>query len=128
MYASLDSGATRNVTSTALPIKLKLNPIPSNRRIIAADGSSGSCHGVVSEIPIRFGDIMNRLDFMIVDSVACDLIIGAPTLVKLCTRMDLYHQPVNLPHNGLNLEYELEIDNNTGKSVTSESDSENDFE
>ena len=131
VYALLDSGAIPNVMSTGLAKKLKLDLEPTNRRIIVADGSSGSCQGVVSAIPVGFGDIVKRLDFMVVDSVPYDLIIGAPTLVKLCTRIDLYHQTVKLRHNGqsetLNLEYEPEIGDDTNDDFTSESETEEDI-
>ena len=50
VYGLLDSGSVSNVMPDELANKLRLEPSPKERRIIVADGSSGSCGGSISRI------------------------------------------------------------------------------
>ena len=100
VYGLLDSGATPNVMSVKLVKKLKLELSPTERRIIVADRTSGNCAGSISGIPVSFGSILMRLDFLVIASVPCDLIIGAPTLVEMRTCIYMYHQTVMIRNRG----------------------------
>ena len=66
VYALLDSEAIPNVMSSKLAKKLKLRLESTQRRIVVANGTSGSCDGVVSDVPIGFGSIVMRLNFMVI--------------------------------------------------------------
>ena len=63
-------------------------------------------------IPVSFGSIVMRLDFLVIASVPYDLIIGAPKLVEMRACIDMYHQTVTIRNYGktevLNLVYEPE--------------------
>ena len=86
VYGLLDSGDIQNVMPDKLDRKLRLELSTTERRIIVADGTSGSCAGSISGIPVSFGSIVMRLDFLVIASVPYDLIIGAPTLVEIMVR------------------------------------------
>ncbi len=69
VYGLLDLGAIPNVMSDMLAKKLRLQLSPTNRRIVVAD--------ILEEIPVSFGDIVVRLNFMVIKSLPYDLIIGS---------------------------------------------------
>ena len=131
VYALLDSGAIPNVMSLELARKLKLELRPSSRRIIVADGSTNACEGIVDSVPVGFGNIVKKLRFMVIKSVPFHLIIGAPTLVLMCTSIDLYHHTVKIWYSGqtetLSLEYEPEFGDDTEDDFTSDSTKEDDI-
>ena len=85
----LDSGAIPNVMSDKLAKNLRRERFPTERRIIVADGTSGSCAGSISGIPVSFGSIVMRLDFLAISSVPNDFIISAPTLVEMRACLDM---------------------------------------
>ena len=70
--------------------KLRYEPSPTERSIIFPDGTSGSCAGPISEKPVGFGFTVMRIDSLVIASVTCDLIIGAPGLVKIHACIDMY--------------------------------------
>ncbi len=88
-----DQGHSKRYSDT-LAEKLRLNLSPTKRRIVVGDGSTGDCAGVLEEILVSFGDIVVRLNFMVIKSFPYDLIIGSPTLFDMCACMYLYHQAV----------------------------------
>ena len=81
VYGFLNSWTISNVVLDKLANKLRLELFPTERRIIVAGGTSGSCAGSISGIPVGFDSIVMRLDFLVIASVPYDLIIGASTLV-----------------------------------------------
>ena len=82
------------------------------RRIIVADGTSGSSGGSISGIPVNFGSIVMGLDSLVITSVPYDLIIGAPTLMEMREWIDMYYQTVTTRNHGktgvLNIVYQPE--------------------
>ena len=112
VYRLLDSGAISNVMSEKLVEKLRLELSPTERLVIVADGTSGICAGSISGIPVSFGSIVMRLDFLVITSVPYHLIIGALTLIEMRACIDMYHQTVMIRNHGktevLNLVHELE--------------------
>lgn len=82
IYGLLDSGDKLNVMSNSLVKRLRLQLTPTNRRFIVADGTLESCAGIISKVHIRFGDIEMFFDFMVIDSVPYELIIGSPALAE----------------------------------------------
>ena len=69
-----------------------------------------------------------RLDFLVVDSVPYDLIIGAATLVGILASIDVYHKTVSIRNHAkteaLNLAYEPETCNGSEYELTTESESD----
>ena len=114
--------------SDTLAEKLSLKLSPKNRRIVVADGFTRDCAGVLEEIPVSIGDIVVRLNFMVIKLLTYDLIIGSPTLVDTCACMDLCHQTVKVRKNGktetLNLVYEPEINEDTEDELTTDTESD----
>ena len=64
-----DSGSIPNVMSDNSADNLRLELSPTERRIIVADGTSGSCAGSILRIPVTFGSIVVHLDFLVIASV-----------------------------------------------------------
>ncbi len=114
--------------SDSLAEKLGLHLSTTKRRIVVADGSTGECAGILQEIPVSFGNIVVRLDFMVIKSLPYDLIIGSPTLVEMCACIDLYHQTVKVRKDGktetLNLVYEPEMYEDTDEELTTDTESD----
>ena len=111
-YGLFDSGDVPNVMLEKLANKLRLVLSPKERRIIFADGTSRSCARSISGIPVSWGSIVMRLDFLVIASVLYDLIISALSLVDMQAGIDIYHQTVTIRNHGetevLNLLYETE--------------------
>ena len=131
VYALLDSGAIPDIMSARLAEKLKLEVEPTNRRIIVANGASEGVKGTVTNIPVGFGSVVTRLNFLVMESVPFDLIISDPTQIKLRMKIDKYHSTVKVKMNGktdtLNLQYEPDVGDNTDDDFTSDSDSHDDI-
>ena len=112
VYGLFDSGDIANVMSEKLANKLRLVLPPTERHIIVADGTSRSCAGSISGIPVSCGSIVMRLDFLVIASVLYDLIISALSLVDMQAGIDMYHRTVTIRNHGetevLNLIYETE--------------------
>ena len=96
VYSLLDSGAIPNVMSYKLVRKLRLELSRTERRIIVAVGTSGSCAGSISGIPVSFGSIVMRLDFLVIASVPYDLKFCAATLVEMRACIVMYDQTVTI--------------------------------
>lgn len=83
-------------------------------------------------LPVGVGRIVFRLKFFVLNKVPYDLIIGAPTLVQIITRIDMYHQTVKEQKNGksdiLNLEHEPNVGDNTKDDFTTDSSAEEDMQ
>ena len=109
-YALLDSGALPNVMSSSMANTLNVTLKPTNQSIRVASGTAEPCSRIAESVPIRSGSITVHLDFLVVDGVPYDLIIGALVLVKLKAKNNMYKQIVKIRYEGkveiLNLEYE----------------------
>ena len=128
VYGLLESGAIPNVVSDMLAKRLRLELSQTERRIIVGDGTSGSCPRSISDIPVSFGSIVMRLDFLVIILVPYGLIIGEPTLVGMRECIDMYQQTVAIKNHGktevLNLVYEPETWVESDDELTTESESD----
>ena len=114
--------------SDRLSNKLRLELSSTERRIIVADGNSGSCAGSILGIAVSFVSTVMRLDFLVIASVPYDLIIGASSLLVMRACVDMYHQTVTIRNHGkteiLNLVYKSETLDGSDDELTTESESE----
>ena len=63
----------------------------TEKRIIVADETSGSCAGSMSKVTVRFGSAVIRLYLLVVAPVPYDLIIGETALLKMCACIEICH-------------------------------------
>ena len=56
-----------------------------------ADKSSGISEEIVSIIPVELVNIVLRLKCLAINAVSYEVIVGAPSLVQLYARIDMYH-------------------------------------
>ncbi len=128
VYGILDTSAIPNVISDTLVEKLRLNLTPTKRRIVVADGTTGACTGILEAIPVSFGSIVVRLNFMVIKSLPYDLNLGSPPLVDMCPCIDLYHQTAKVRKDGqtetLNPVYEPEMYEDTEDELTTDTESD----
>ena len=114
--------------SDELASKLRLELPPTERRMIVADGTSGICAGSISGIPVSFGPIVMRLDFLVIASVPYDLIISVLTLVEMCACIDMHQKTITIRNHGkievLNLVYEPETWDGSDDEFTTELESD----
>ncbi len=114
--------------SDTLAEKLRLKLAPTKRRIVVADATTGECAGILEEIPVSFGSIVVRFNFMVTKLLSYDLIVRSPTLVDMCACIDLYHKTVKVRKDGqtetLNLVYEPEMYEDTEDELTTERERE----
>ena len=61
-----------------------------------ADGANAPCLGSLHQIPTSFGELIVKLDFLVVKGTPFDLIIGLPTLEGLQACIDLNKQHVHM--------------------------------
>ena len=108
----LYSGAIPNIIQDKFADKFRLELYSTESRIIFADGTLGSGVGSISGILLSFESELIRHYFLVIASVAYDLIIGAPTLVEMRDCIDISHQTLTIRNNSkteaLNLVYEPE--------------------
>ena len=82
----LDSDWIPNVISDSSAKKLRLQSFPTKGRSVPADGSTGDSALMLQEIPISFGNIAARLDFMVILSLLYDPTIGSRFSWNVCLR------------------------------------------
>ena len=94
--ALLDSGAVPNIILPKLASKLCLSPQPTEKHITVADGANAPCLGSLHQIPTSFGEVIVKLDFLVVKGRPFDVIIGLLTLEGLQACIDLRKQHVQM--------------------------------
>lgn len=95
-----DSGSTPNIMSLKLVEKLQLKTSPTARRITVANGSTEEGLGVALEVPMLFGTLSADMDFLILKGAPFDVIVGAPTMESLSTKLDLGRQTAQFTRDG----------------------------
>lgn len=61
----------------------------TNKTITVADGTMKTCHGVVKNIPVTFGELKAKIDFLGVDRVPVGVLLKIPEAERLDAHIDL---------------------------------------
>ena len=85
----LESGAVPNIISPKLVEKLSLAPKETKKHITAANGRGAACMCAPEQVPVSFGSLVSKMDFLVVAGAPFDLIIGLPSLEKIQACIDL---------------------------------------
>ena len=94
--ALLESGAVPNIISPTLASKPCLSPQLTEKHITVADGANAPCLGSPHPIPTSFGELIVKLDSLVVKGTLFNLIIGLRTLERLQECIDLGKQHVQM--------------------------------
>ena len=84
----LDTGVLRTVMSTKFEQKWNIEITLTERRFIAANGSSNSCDGIVRNFPLVLNEKVVGKSFMIMNKVLFDDVIGDLNQGKMSEKMD----------------------------------------
>lgn len=123
--ALLDSGAVPNIVSPQLVKRLSLTPEATTKHITVANGKNASCIGALHQIPVSFGGLVSKMDFLVVSGAPYDVIIGLPSLEELQTCMDLGQQHVEVTVDDQKARLGLEMDD--GRKLVDSSTESEDF-
>ena len=105
VQAVLDTGAVPNLLSTSLAYDLGLTLKPTTKKITIANGKRSICRGLIENVPVSFAGIRVSMDFLVVNGMPFDVIIGAPALESLHAQLDLGQQTVKVSVGGLSAEF-----------------------
>lgn len=83
LYALLDTGAILNVMSPQVVRKLSLKPEKISKVVTVAPGDKSSAIGKLSNVPLLFGNLQDEVDFIVLENIPFDIIIGRPTIKRL---------------------------------------------
>lgn len=95
-----DTGAVPNLISAQLLARLGAEPSSTRRTITVANGVHARCRGLVKDVPVLFAERVTKLDFLAVDGVSVDVLIGLTDLERLQTTLDLGGQFVDFNISG----------------------------
>lgn len=99
-YALLDTGATPNVMSLQLAKQLGLQLQETKKVVTVANGSRSGVLGKVNCIPVLFESLQVYMDFVVLENVPFDVVIGRPTLKRLGAVLDFRTEKVCLDYHG----------------------------
>lgn len=125
VYSLLNTGAVPNLISTSLAKQLGLTFSYTKETITLADGTMTICHGAVRNIPVVFGELKTKMNFLVVDGVPIGVLIGIPEMEKLNKHIDLGGQYVELTIGRKSVRVGLELDHTINKVQEDESEDEN---
>ena len=91
-HALLDSGAVPNIMSPNLVQKLSLTPKATAKHITVANGKNSACVGILDQVPVSFGSLVSKMDFLAVSGAPYGVIIGLPALEEIQACIDLGQQ------------------------------------
>lgn len=91
----LDTGAVPNLISSNLAKKLDLAITSMKKKMTVADRTMEICHRVAKKITVTFGELKEKMDFLVFDEVSVGVLIGIPEMEKLKTHIDLGGQYVS---------------------------------
>lgn len=95
-FALMDSGAVPNVFSKVFVQRLSLVPRETHKNITVATGTKSPVVGILTEVPVKFGDLVVNLYFLVVDGSPFDVIVGDPAMEELKGVIDLGNRQVRL--------------------------------
>lgn len=96
LYALMDSGATPNVLSPSVVKWLSLNPEGTKKVVTVATGDKSGAQGKLTNIQVLFEQLQAGIDFIILENVPFDVVIGRPTLKRLGGVLDFKAEVVRL--------------------------------
>ena len=83
--ALLDSGAVPNIMSLYLMKRLSLTPESPKKHITVADGKISPCVGSLRQVPVSFGGLVSKMDFLVATGtpydVVGDAVVGGPPIM-----------------------------------------------
>lgn len=88
-HALLDSDAIPNVISNKFVTKLELDVEKTTRRITVATGVKLQVVAILQDVPAWFDTMKVKLNFLVVEGLPYDVIIGDPTMEELKAVLDL---------------------------------------
>lgn len=98
VYALMDSGATPNVVSPRVVERLSLIPQATNKVLTVANGEKSGVKGKLQDVPVSFDGMTAGLDFVVLENLPFDIVIGRPTLKRLGGVLDFKAEEVRLDY------------------------------
>ena len=94
------SGAIPNVMSWKMVGRLHVRMMPTTRLIKVANCAFEKCVGHLRDVPIRMGELVVPLKFLVMVSSLYDAIIWLPRMIELRARPDYYRMVLKLHFEG----------------------------
>ena len=90
--------------------RLSLTPESTKKHITVADGKISPCVGSLRQVPVSFGGLVNKMDFLVVTRTPYDVMVGMPSLEELETFIALGQQNVHVTVGSEKIRLSLEMD------------------
>lgn len=87
----LETVAVPRLMSSRLSTELKQTTEATYHNIKVADEKKSTTRGIVRNFPLSFSGKAVSLEFLVVEKIPVDIIIGSPTLESLEARLDIGH-------------------------------------
>lgn len=92
----MESGATRNVLSKDLVQRLLLVLLETRNNITIATGITSPVVGILKVVPVKYGEVVMSLDFIVVHGSPLEVMVGDPGMEQLKGTIDLGNRRVRL--------------------------------
>ena len=89
---------------------LYLSRKAATKHITVANGKNAACVGILDQVPLSFGSLVSKTDFLVVSGAPYDIIIGLPALEEIQACIDLGQQHVEVTANNKKARLGLEMD------------------
>lgn len=123
-HALMDTGAVPNVVSSAIVEHLGIKPEVTKRVVTMASGEKAVVLGKVKDVPVTLGDLIAKMDFIVLENLPFPALIGRPSLTRLGCVLDLKGSKMQLEYGGvktvLPLVQEYEAPQEKGEETPSE--------
>lgn len=123
--ALLNCGAIPNFISAALTEDHSLHPVPTNKKITVANGTTTIARGVLHDVPVKFESVLIPLEFLVVEKSLFNVITGCPTLEKLGACIDHGTSEVSLTSNGKSTTLRLDQEQGRAEQLQKRSGTDN---
>lgn len=100
VHAFMVTGATPNVMSPKLVTKVSLKPEYTSKVVTVATGDKSGALGKLIGIPVLLDTVRVNVDFIVLQNIPFDLVIGRPTLKRLGAVLDFPAEVVQLSYKG----------------------------
>lgn len=98
LFALMDTGATPNVMSPQVVMKLSLKPGKTSMVGTAATGEKSGAIEKLSNVSVMFGALQAETKFIMLENISFYIIIGRPTLKRVGGVLDFKVEDVQMEY------------------------------
>lgn len=124
LIAMMDYRAIPNMLPSAIARRLSLDLEQCTKTVTVTDGSTSSVEGKLSKVSVMLDLLVVKMDFVVMQNVPFDLVIGRPTLKRLIGVLNLRTKEVRLHYQSQQATLPTVSEYSCARDATGSTDSE----